>query len=105
MLSIRDQRGFTLIEIIMFAALLAIIAATANLQYIDLKNKAKNATANGIVGSIVLSTAIGYADKAVNTSASTYPNQDEVNTTYFDKGVTNLTDGGDYWTTSFFMWL
>lgn len=81
MLGIRDQRGFTLIEIIMVIVLLAIIAAIAILNYNDMKDKAKDANANGAVGSIVASTAIGYADKAVNTSASTYPAQDEVNTT------------------------
>jgi MSHA pilin protein MshA len=81
MLGIRDQRGFTLIEIIMVIVLLAIIAAIAILQYSDMQDKAKDAAASGIVGSIVVSTAIGYADKAVNTSASTYPTQDDVNTT------------------------
>jgi prepilin-type N-terminal cleavage/methylation domain-containing protein len=105
MLGIRDQRGFTLIEIIMIIVLLLIIAAIAILRYNDMKDKANDATASGIVCSIVASTAIGYADKAVNTSASTYPTQEEVNTTYFNKGVANLTDGGAYWTASFCMWL
>ena len=46
---IRDQRGFTLIEIIMVIVLLGIIAAIAIPKYIDLRTEAANATAGGIV--------------------------------------------------------
>jgi MSHA pilin protein MshA len=97
---LRDQRGFTLIEIIMVIVLLGIIAAIAIPQYVDMKSKAQEATADGIVGSIVAASAIGYADKAVNTATATYPTQDEVNSTYLKKGATDMGDGGAFWTAS-----
>jgi MSHA pilin protein MshA len=98
--TLRDQRGFTLIEIIMVIVLLGIIAAIAIPQYVDMKSKAQEATADGIVGSIVAASAIGYADKAVNTATATYPTQDEVNSTYLKKGATDMGDGGAFWTAS-----
>jgi prepilin-type N-terminal cleavage/methylation domain-containing protein len=45
--TIRDQRGFTLIEIIMVIVLLGIIAAIAIPKYIDLREEAADATASG----------------------------------------------------------
>ena len=96
--TLRDQRGFTLIEIIMVIVLLGIIAAIAIPQYVDMKTKAQEATADGIVGSIVAAAAIGYADKAVNTATATYPTQDEIDATYLKKGATAMGDGGAFWT-------
>ena len=71
---IRDQRGFTLIEIIMVIVLLGIIAAIAIPKYIDLREEAADATASGIVGAIVSSASIGYADLVTHNTASTFPN-------------------------------
>jgi MSHA pilin protein MshA len=80
---IRDQRGFTLIEIIMVIVLLGIIAAIAIPKYVDLKSDAANATADGIIGAIVASAAIGYADRVVNNTG-TYPTITTLDTTYLN---------------------
>lgn len=80
---LRDQRGFTLIEIIMVIVLLGIIAAIAIPKYVDLRKDAEDATADGIVGAIVSSAAIGYADRAVKgTSPVTYPSLTDLQDTY-----------------------
>lgn len=79
--NIRDQHGFTLIEIIMVIVLLGIIAAIAIPKYVDLKTQAANATADGVVGAIVASAAIGYADRVVKQSG-TFPDITTLNTTY-----------------------
>lgn len=98
---IRDQRGFTLIEIIMVIVLLGIIAAIAIPKYVDLKTAAVDATVEGLRGGLTSAAAIGYADLAVNTSAATYPTTDQINTSYLqsdDLAYTSGTPG--YWTAS-----
>ena len=89
-LNIRDQRGFTLIEIIMVIVLLGIIAAIAIPKYVDLKSDAADASADGIVGAIIASAAIGYADRVVNESG-TYPNITALDTTYLSVQQVTLT--------------
>ena len=86
---IRDQRGFTLIEIVMVIVLLGVLAAIAIPKYIDLKTDAQNATADGIVASVTSSAAIGYAKSAIAGTA-TYPDITTLNTTYLNvKNVDN----------------
>ena len=80
--TIRDQRGFTLIEIIMVIVLLGIIAAIAIPKYIDLRTEAADATASGIVGAIVSSASIGYADIVTHNSGTTFPDITALDTTY-----------------------
>ena len=80
---LRSQSGFTLIEIVMVIVLLGIIAAIAIPKYIDLKTDAEVATADGVVGAIVSSAAIGYADRVVNNSG-TYPDITTLDTTYLN---------------------
>lgn len=98
MRTIGNQRGFTLIEIIMVIVLLGIIAAIAIPQYVDMKTKAQEATADGIVGAIVSAAAIGYAYNAVNTATATYPPGSEVNSSYLKKGATDMYYGSNLWT-------
>jgi MSHA pilin protein MshA len=80
---IRNQDGFTLIEIVMVIVLLGVLAAIAIPKYIDLKTDAQNATADGIVASVSSSAAIGYAKSAILGSA-TYPDISRLNTTYLN---------------------
>jgi prepilin-type N-terminal cleavage/methylation domain-containing protein len=97
---IRDQRGFTLIEIIMVIVLLGIIAAIAIPKYIDLRTEAADATAKGIVGAIVSSAAIGYADMVTHDTSSTFPDFTNVDGTYLQ--AQNITMyphfAGAFWT-------
>ncbi len=97
---IRDQRGFTLIEIIMVIVLLGIIAAIAIPKYIDLRTEAADATAKGIVGAIVSSAAIGYADLVTHNTSSTFPNITILNSSYLQaQNITMNADlSDDHWT-------
>ena len=95
---IRDQRGFTLIEIIMVIVLLGIIAAIAIPKYIDLRTEAADATASGIVGAIVSSASIGYADLVTHNSGTTFPNFTVLNTDYLQAQNITLISVPPYWT-------
>ena len=88
---IGDQRGFTLIEIIMVIVLLGIIAAIAIPKYIDLRTEAADATAKGIVGAIVSSAAIGYADLVTHDSGNTFPAFTTLAQTYLQAQNVTLT--------------
>ena len=100
--TIRDQRGFTLIEIIMVIVLLGIIAAIAIPKYIDLREEAADATASGIVGAIVSSASIGYADLVTRQAGTTFPTITALDTTYLQAQNVTLVSvpASDYWTAS-----
>ena len=95
---IRDQRGFTLIEIIMVIVLLGIIAAIAIPKYVDLRSEAQDATANGLVGSVIASAAIGYADMVAKNTANRFPTAAELNDTYLRLSGVDYAYGDDRWT-------
>jgi prepilin-type N-terminal cleavage/methylation domain-containing protein len=95
---IRDQRGFTLIEIIMVIVLLGIIAAIAIPKYIDLRTEAADATASGIVGAIVSSASIGYADLVTHNSGSTFPLFTTLDGNYLQaQNITLNSDPNGWW--------
>jgi len=97
---IRDERGFTLIEIIMVIVLLGIIAAIAIPKYIDLRVEAADATASGIVGAIVSSASIGYADLVTRQAGTTFPTITALDTTYLQaQNITMISvPASNYWT-------
>lgn len=68
-----NQKGFTLIELVMIIVILGILAAVAIPKYQDLSSEAKEAAARSSLGSLRSGITIYYANQAVTTGTASWP--------------------------------
>lgn len=67
-----NQKGFTLIELVVVIVILGILAATALPKFIDMSGQATQAAVQGVAGALSSGSAVNYAaKKAGNSSAVT----------------------------------
>jgi MSHA pilin protein MshA len=76
----RDQRGFTLIELVIIIAVLGIIAAVAIPKYVDMISDAKESACKGALGGLRSAISIYYANTALKTGTATWPPMDSIMT-------------------------
>jgi len=75
-----NQKGFTLIELVIIIVILGVLAAVAIPKYQDLTSEAKEASTRGALGGLRSAITIYYANEAVKTGTAAWPVIDSLRT-------------------------
>ena len=65
----KQQQGFTLIELIVVIVILGILAATALPKFTNMQNEARIAAVKGVAGGIASGLSINYGVRSLNSAS------------------------------------
>ena len=68
----RNQRGFTLIELIISIVIIGILAAVAVPRYLELTSQAADGTAKGILGTLRSQNALKFGKNILGNTSAPY---------------------------------
>jgi MSHA pilin protein MshA len=78
--TLRNQSGFTLIELVIIIVVLGILAAVAIPKYFNMIDDAKVSACKGALGGLRSGISIYYANRALKTGTATWPARDSLRT-------------------------